>query len=50
MEKAGKSVTIYLDNNKKSFQVIRPTRAFNGDWKGLVEAVTKGHYHSFKVL
>jgi hypothetical protein len=45
-----KSVTIYLNEEKTSFHVVRPTKQFNGDWKGLVEAVTMGNYHSFKVF
>lgn len=45
-----KSVTIYLNEEKTSFQVVRPSHQFNGDWKGLVNAVTKGNFHSFKVF
>ena len=40
-----KSVTIYLNKEKTSFYVVRPTKQFNGDWKGLVNAVTGGNFH-----
>ena len=45
-----KSITIYLNADKKAFQVIKPTASFNGDWEGLAYSVTKGNYHSFKVF
>ncbi|BFO64096.1 hypothetical protein [Chryseobacterium sp. KCF3-3] len=45
-----KSVTIYLNKEKTAFKVVKPSTEFNGDWKGLVDGVTNGFYHSFKVF
>ena len=44
------NVVIYFNKEKTSFQVIKPTEQFNGDWNGLVNGVTKGNHHSFKVF
>lgn len=44
-----KGVTIYLNEDKTRFRVIRPTEKFNGDWKGLVHTITNGVFHSYKV-
>lgn len=44
-----KQVTIYFDHRMKCCQVIRPSEKFNGDWKGLVDAVTEGKYYRFVV-
>lgn len=47
-------LVIYFNEEKTSFQIIHPTDQFNGDWKGLAEAIShsddhsKG-YHSFEV-
>lgn len=45
-----KSVTIYLNAKKTAFQVVKPSEKFNGDWKGLVQGVTNGFYHSYKIF
>ena len=45
-----KTVTIYYNKEKTSFQVVKPTDQFNGDWKGLVDGITHGTHHSFKVF
>lgn len=44
-----KSVTIYLNEEKTRFRVIRPTDKFNGDWKALVNAVSNGLYNSYNI-
>lgn len=45
-----KTVTIYYNKEKTSFQVVKPTEQFKGDWKGLVYGITHGTHHSFKVF
>lgn len=42
-------VTIYYNAEKTVSQVCRPTEAFNGDWAGLVQGITNGFFHSYKV-
>ena len=44
-----KQVTIFLNEEKTVFKVVKPTEQFKGDWKGLVEGVTNGLYRSCKV-
>ena len=50
---------IYFNKEKTNFQVIRPTHLFDGDWKGLADALTNSgktkygeikNYHSFEIL
>ncbi|WP_395974209.1 hypothetical protein [Chryseobacterium cucumeris] len=45
-----KSLIIYFNKEKSSFQVVKPTEEFNGDWAGLAHGVTNGVYHKFKVI
>jgi len=45
-----KTLIIYFTEDKKSYQIVRPTRAFNSDWNGLVQAITKGNYHSYETF
>jgi len=45
------TIIIYFtaDTVKGPFQVIRPTSAFKGSPLELVQAITRGRYHGFKV-
>lgn len=45
-----KSVAIYFNKEKTSFQIVKPTAQFNGNWDDLVHGVTNGRFHSFKVF
>ena len=47
--KTATQVTIYYNAEKTISQVCRPTSDFGGNWAGLVEGITKGMYHSYKV-
>ncbi len=58
MEKHNQYVVIYFDEDKKHRQIIHPTKAFTGDWRGLVNTVTMSgdtkedsynNYHSFEI-
>ncbi len=46
-------VIIYYTADKKSRQVIRPKLTgedmFNGNWGGLVDAVSGGKHHHFEI-
>lgn len=44
-----KGVTIYLNEDKTRFRVIRPTDKFNGSWKDLVHSITNGVFHSYTI-
>lgn len=44
-----KTLTIYYDENMKTFRRITPSKSFDGDWSGLVMALTDGKYYSYKV-
>jgi len=45
-----KTLIIYFTEDKKSYQIVKPTREFNNDWSGLVQAITKGNYHSYETF
>jgi hypothetical protein len=45
-----KAVVIYFDKDKKSFQIIKPTNKFAGDWEGLVHTVTKEAYYRYELI
>ncbi len=44
-------VVIYYDKEKGCSQIVKPTAAFtvNGNWNGLVAAITGGVYASFEL-
>lgn len=44
-----KYVVIFFDKERKSSQVIRPTKSFDGNWHDLVETVTLGNYFTYVV-
>lgn len=53
-----KEMIVYFTADKKSFQIVKPSLEFDGDWKGLAEAVSgqvriwgrEGQaYHHFEV-
>lgn len=50
---------IYFNKEKTNFQVIRPSVKFDGDWKGLADAITNSgktkygevrNYFTFEIL
>lgn len=41
-------ITIYLNAEQTVTQVIRPTKHFDGDTEGLVQAITGGRHFGFK--
>lgn len=48
---------IYFGANKRCFQVIVPTKAFDNNWKALADHITKSgdkndekNYHSFELI
>lgn len=45
-----KYVVIFYDALGKCRQVVRPTRAFNSDWHGLVHGITNGVYHHYEII
>jgi len=52
-----KRMIIYFDADKKCFQIITPTKAFDNNWKGLADHITKSgdkndekNYHSFELV
>jgi hypothetical protein len=45
-----KYVIIYFNESGSSRQVIHPSVKFDGDWRALVNQVTDGVYHSFKIM
>ena len=42
-------ITIYLNKEKTSVHIVKPSKYFDGDVKGLVETVTYGNYHSYTI-
>lgn len=44
-----KTCTIYLNEDKTRFRVIKPSEQFKGDWKGLVQTITNGLFHSYTI-
>ena len=53
------AIVIYFDEQKHNKQVIKPTKQFNGDVRGLVEHITlsnldkigyRRNFHSFEVI
>ena len=42
-----KYVLIYLTQDRKSTQIIRPTKKFDGNWHDLVDTVTSGKYSGY---
>jgi len=42
------TLTIFYNKEKTSFQIIRPSIQFGGDYNGLVQAITGGNYHSWE--
>ena len=44
-----KYVIIFFDEERKSTQIIRPTKSFDGNWHDLVETVTLGNYSSYMI-
>lgn len=45
-----KYLVIYLNKERTSTHVIRPTIKFNGDWQGLADTITLGNYVSYQVV
>lgn len=44
------SIKIYLNAEKTSAQIINPTKFFDGDVQGLVDAVTHNRHFGFEIL
>ena len=42
----GKSMSVIFEDG--SMQVVNPTAAFNGDWRGLAEAIAKGRPYKIR--
>jgi hypothetical protein len=45
-EPSGEAVTILFEDGSR--QVVRPTKAFNGDWRGLCEHLAAGRNYKVK--
>lgn len=44
-----KTLKIYFTSDKRSFQIIRPSDKFKGDWMGLIISIAGEHYHSYEI-
>jgi len=49
--KGQKTLVIYFTEDKKSYQVIKPSEHFAGDWKGLADTIAgAGGYFNYVVV
>lgn len=49
-KESARVMVIYFDEEKTCSQRIEPRGDFNGDWKGLADAITDKKYHSYITL